>query len=527
MPAPVYRVYDVNVAAGGPIVKDRLWYDMSVREQGSRQNTLNTFYNKNAGNANSFLYEADLTRPAFSDRTWENYTPRITWQISSRNKITGSWDEQPVCRKCSGTTSLTGSPNFVWFASPESDGHGEFSPQRIQQVRWTSPLTSKLLLEAGFGTTYYEWGGKQLEDTSTENLVQMLNLSQAVTPTFSTAMRYRSQFWLNNKTRGSQFNASAAYITGSHSLKFGYQGAYWRDDREQHVNSQSLGYIGVSIPGVPFFPIQINQYINPFVVNARAMQASFFAQDSWTMNRLTLQGAVRWDHPWSWFPEQTIPRQRFFPGATFAKSDGVTGYNDLTPRLGACGRSLRHRQDGAEGQPWQVPARRQREQPGLRCESDAAHPDGWRHLDDRAVFLRSARLLESVRVAELVRRRLRHDAGLQPGQPAGERRVRPDRQPAVRQQPAGGRQLRSGPLQRLGRASLRLVVRRVGTAGDLPASVGGGRLLPEIVHAVLHRRDGDGQPGDRAERRRPPTRSGCRPTRACPTAATPSAVSTT
>jgi hypothetical protein len=334
-PAPVYRVYDFNVAAGGPIVRDKLWYYMSVRQQGSRQNTLNTFYNKNAGNPNSFIYEADLSRPAFSDRTWENYTPRITWQISSRNKITGSWDEQPVCRKCTGTTSLTGSPNFVWFSSPESDGHGEFSPQRIQQVRWTSPVTSKLLLEAGYGSTYYEWGGKQLEDTSTENLVQMLNFSQAVTPTFTTAMRYRSQFWLDNRTRGSQFNATASYITGSHSMKFGYQGAYWRDDREMHVNSQSLGYVGVSIPGVPFFPLSINQYINPFIVDARAMQASFFAQDSWTMNRLTLQGALRYDHPWSWFPEQVIPRQRFFPGATFAKTDGVTGYNDITPRLGA------------------------------------------------------------------------------------------------------------------------------------------------------------------------------------------------
>src|SRR5689334_5769205 len=55
VPAPVYHVYDMNIAAGGPIVKDKLWYYMSVREQGSRQNTLNTFYNKNAGNPNSFL----------------------------------------------------------------------------------------------------------------------------------------------------------------------------------------------------------------------------------------------------------------------------------------------------------------------------------------------------------------------------------------------------------------------------------------------------------------------------------------
>ena len=53
------------------------------------------------------------------------------------------------------------------------------------------------------------------------------------------------------------------------------------------------------------------------------------------MDALTLQGALRYDHPWSWFPEQVQPASRFFPGATFAKADGVTGYNDITPRLGA------------------------------------------------------------------------------------------------------------------------------------------------------------------------------------------------
>ena len=51
-PTPLTRVYDVNLAVGGPIVRDRLWYYMSGRVQGSRQNILNTFYNQNAGNAN-------------------------------------------------------------------------------------------------------------------------------------------------------------------------------------------------------------------------------------------------------------------------------------------------------------------------------------------------------------------------------------------------------------------------------------------------------------------------------------------
>jgi hypothetical protein len=333
-PNPVYHVYDVNTSVGGPILKDKLWYYMVLRWQGQRQNTLNVYYNQNAGDPNSFIYAPDLSKPAFSDRTWENYTPRITWQATPRNKISASWDIQPVCRKCTGTTSLTGSPNFVFPTSPEADGHGEFSPQRVQQARWTSPVTSKLLLEAGFGTTYYQWGGRELDPNPTRDLIQVVNFTQPVAPGVISAMRYRSQSWLDNKTSGSTWTFAASYVTGSHSMKFGYQGNYWRDDREMHTNSTSLGYQAVTAP-FGLFPLSIQQYINPYIVNARAMQNSVYAQDQWTIKRLTLQGAVRWDHPWSWFPAQTEPASQFFPGASFAKTDGVTGYNDITPRMGA------------------------------------------------------------------------------------------------------------------------------------------------------------------------------------------------
>jgi hypothetical protein len=333
-PTPVYHVYDINGAVGGPILKDKVWYYMSVREQGQRRETLNVYYNKNAGDASKWTYDPDLGKPAFSDRTWENYTPRITWQITQRNKVTGSWDEQPVCRKCTGSTSLTGTPNFVFPTSPEAEGHGEYNPQRVQQARWTNTATSRLLLEAGVGTTYYQWGGRE-EPSNPNDLVQVLNLTQPIAPGVTSAMRYRSQAWNNDQTSGTNWTASASYITGSHSMKFGYQGNYWKDDREMHVNSQSLGYVAITLPGVGLFPISLQEYINPQIIKARAMSTSLYAQDQWTIKRLTVQGAVRYDRPWSWFPEQVIPAGRLFPGATFARTDGVTGYNDLTPRMGA------------------------------------------------------------------------------------------------------------------------------------------------------------------------------------------------
>jgi hypothetical protein len=339
-PNPTYHVYDVNAAVGGPIITDKLWYYMSVRRQGSRRNILNVYYNDNAGNASQFYYAPDFDRPAFYDRLWENYTPRITWQATPKNKFSFSWDEQPVCRTCSGTANFSGSPGAT--TAPDADGHGEFSPQRVQTARWTSPLTNRLLLEAGLGNTYYQWGVRELDPNPGRDLVRITDNATIINPTGAVGvMTYRSQNWLINKTDGANWFVSSSYITGSHSMKFGYQGNWWKDDRGEYTNTQSLAYTltgGTRLPDGTFrpsVPSSITEYANPYFVNGRAAMTSFFAQDQWTVKRLTLQGALRYDNPWSWFPAVEQPRSRFFPGVSFARADGVTGYHDIVPRMGA------------------------------------------------------------------------------------------------------------------------------------------------------------------------------------------------
>ena len=48
-PTPFTKVYDLNGAFGGPIKKDRVWYLVNARTQGSTRTVANIYYNLNAG----------------------------------------------------------------------------------------------------------------------------------------------------------------------------------------------------------------------------------------------------------------------------------------------------------------------------------------------------------------------------------------------------------------------------------------------------------------------------------------------
>ena len=143
-------------------------------------------------------------------------------------------------------------------------------------------------------------------------------------------LTYRSGNWSSNINWNSQWNAGASLVTGSHSIKVGYQGALLFDDRKNFTNSEFLQYRFNN--GVPD---QMTLSISAFPIHQRVRSDAFFAQEQWTRGRMTLQGALRYDHAWSYFPEQTVGPVRFFPTAkTYPHTVGVEGYHDLWPRGG-------------------------------------------------------------------------------------------------------------------------------------------------------------------------------------------------
>jgi len=330
LPTPLEKVYDLNGAVGGPVKQDRVWYYINARTQGSTKKIAGVYANANAGDPTKWLYVADPNNQMYSDRTWENVSGRITWQVTPRNKFGAFWDEQATCRKCTGaTTGITDPPRVT----PEATGVGATKPLRVPQATWTSPVTSRLLLDAGFGGVYYGWGNMERDPNPTRDLIRVSEQCAAGCANNGgiAGLVYRSQDFGTNFTGSWNWKGNVSYVTGANSFKVGYQGTYMTDDRTWSTNTQNMTFrLNNGVPNL------ITESISPWINNARAGWHAFFAQDQYTRGHVTLQGAIRFDRATSWFPEQKEGPSRFLPtGITIPAADGVNAYKDFTPRVGA------------------------------------------------------------------------------------------------------------------------------------------------------------------------------------------------
>jgi hypothetical protein len=335
--------WDTNFALGGPIRKDRLWFFGNARSFGTQTDVPGLYGNLNAGNPNSFAYAPDTSLKARSANSKLIGAIRLTGQATPKNKLGFYYDYQ---KNCTGSAFAKGADQCRdrgddWVALGAIGGFGSNSPEagnqvwddreKIVQATWTSTVTNKLLIEAGLSSFNSRWGlyPGAGADQSIVSITELTGTGVPV-PFFT----YRSTANpLGNDQQHNVWRASASYVTGAHSTKFGYQAAYQVQKQFTIGNPSMISYT--------FFlgaPSSITQYI-PSQQSNRTRFDAFYVQDQWTINRLTLQGGLRYEHAWSWHPDGengALVGSRFLPnGFVFPRTEGVTGYNDITPRMGA------------------------------------------------------------------------------------------------------------------------------------------------------------------------------------------------
>jgi hypothetical protein len=313
-PNELIRTWEVNGALGGPILRDRLWFFFSTKRQITRLYVSGMYYNKNEGDPNAWTYEPDLNRRAIYDGTWLNVPLRLTWQASPRNKFNIFWDEQAMCLECEAGGSPTTAPEA-------SGGTWDLDFQRFHQMTWTSPLTSRLLAEAGYGHFRTKYG----RQNANADLIPVTEQGGAIP-----GLNYRSGGWLRNLTDTPRWRASLSYVTGAHSMKFGYEGQFISTDGGTYFPFPDLAYRFNN--GVPN---QLTMRLNPLLNNDRVRGTALYAQDQWSLGRLSLQGGVRYDRASSYNVEGPFGPSRFVPNGTILPATtGIDAYNDLSLRGG-------------------------------------------------------------------------------------------------------------------------------------------------------------------------------------------------
>jgi hypothetical protein len=341
-PFELLNVYDVSAMGGGRIIRDKLWFYNVFRQVGGERTVPGMFYNKNAGNPNSWVVDLDKSKQAFTNSLERQATVRLTWQATPRNKFNFHWSEQfnDANYGPGGGTATT---------TPEAANRVLYIPSRQPHASWQSPISGKLLAEAGWGA-YQARYRFHLRNDGTHNPAMIQRLEQVGEPgcaargdciagLLSRMPRAPGQGGFTQSLIGTlaSTHASLSYVTGANSMKFGYQGGF-SNPSQTYKNFTQVVQVRTSsgIPNQLTQTISVGPIDTTYIRNL--IPINFFAQDQWTHNRLTLQGGVRYDSLSSNYPDQGIggPAFPYAPVEILYPSGSTPGYDwkDITPRVG-------------------------------------------------------------------------------------------------------------------------------------------------------------------------------------------------
>jgi len=349
-PGVLLSQWDYTGGVGGPIVKDRLWYYGTLRDEGQHRTIPGIFPNLNAGDPTKFTYVPDTSKVAQGAESFQLASIRLTTQITPRNKFNYHQDLQwpcngaaftssaDACRVQGDSSAFVGAIGLGGLTATTSPETAQYLHTLVKnsQFTWSSPVTNKLLLEAGLGTYRAAWGPFEAPGNPTRGLARITELAAQNfngVP-IGANLAYRSQNWAQDWDNPNTWRASASYVTGAHNFKFGYIGGYLVEDIENHGNDLNLAYTFNN--GAP---TTLTESLRVFKQSDRVRYDALYAQDQWTLGRLTLQGALRFDHAWSFSPPQTIGPaviggQAFLTTPlSYDRVDGVN-YKDISPRGG-------------------------------------------------------------------------------------------------------------------------------------------------------------------------------------------------
>ena len=133
---------------------------------------------------------------------------------------------------------------------------------------------------------------------------------------------------------------SVSYVTGSHAMKFGFQDEQGFRGAYTLVNTIASGPSAgapVTYRVASGVPNQITEYSTPYETFSRIKHdMGLYAQDQWTIKKLTVNYGLRFSHFSAFSPAANIAPTYFINFARdYPQKDCIPCWNDFDPRFGA------------------------------------------------------------------------------------------------------------------------------------------------------------------------------------------------
>ena len=309
-------LYDLNGAIGGPLMRDKLWFYATSRYFTNEFYLAGRFYPVDVA---QIRRADDSSRQAYGGTYTYDNNGRVTWAISDKQKLTGWYAYQYKVDPFWLIQTFIQAPE----ASRVTTWHTQLST-----TKWTYTPTNRLLFEAGVAA-----GGSPdtiKTDPGRVGGIAIQELGGAVAPPLT--YRAPTGFDFDDRLPSQSFNVSASYVTGSHNAKLGFElqrGHFRRGD-----NNESTG--GIWYVTRDYQPLQV-VIQSPLAgwQNNLNDNLGIFAQDRWTLRRLTLSGGLRLDlqnestEPFTAAPHKWLPNRH----DSFAAVENVPNWKDIDPRV--------------------------------------------------------------------------------------------------------------------------------------------------------------------------------------------------
>jgi len=325
----VDKIWDFNPGFGGPILRDKLWFYLSARSWGTNTLVAGNFFNATPG-TDPPTYTPDRSRQATYPLTLGAYSGRLNWQPTPRNKVTAYYSLERTIYEHYISQTLD---------DPDVTLTSNWRPDYVGQLRWNSPVTNRLLLEAGWTYVNFNYSTALQPGASLNSPYSYRELSTGYVwgnyqqDPAGNAPGTQAEFMGPgaNATHQYNVNVSASYVTGSHAAKFGLR----LMQSEAYADRLVTGN-GVTLQLRNGAPTQLTQYATPIQFNEKLKaNLGIFAQDQWTIKRITLNAGLRYDYLNAYIPAQTLQAGPLVPERSFQQIDNVPNWNDVSPRLGA------------------------------------------------------------------------------------------------------------------------------------------------------------------------------------------------